>query len=193
MRDGARRAGGVVAAAVVGAGVLGVGVAQADDFTVGGAFTAVATDVLLIEFTSPGGAFTAFTSQWENADPPFPNGFDAQLQLFDGTGPTATFSTEGDDGGFGFSATIGGTTFTGGDFDSLLDLVLAAGDYTLGLTNWDNDSIGPTLADGYDGFGGLFVNGPEFRVHLLGVEGIEVVEAPGPVSVSGPFDGDMMM
>ncbi len=55
-----------------------------------------------------------------------------------------------DDDGVLFSANVGGTTFTGGEADSLFDFgSLAAGNYTLGLTAFDNDPIGSTLGDGY--------------------------------------------
>ena len=146
------------ALAMAGTGFWGLGVAQADDFTIGGAFNNP-NDVVLIGFSHPGGAFSAFTSQWNGGGPPFGpslpaanpplDGFDAQLQLFIGTGADATFDIQDDDGCRGGTTidpgciqTIGGTLFTGGDRDSLLDFAgLAAGDYTLGLTNWNNDPL----------------------------------------------------
>ena len=65
---------------------------------------------------------------------------------------------------------------------------LAAGNYTLGLTAFDNDPIGSTLGDGYSELGNLgnFI-GPNFRVHLLGIGEILNVQSPNPVSISGPF------
>jgi hypothetical protein len=197
------------AATVLAIGLGAAGAAQADDFTIGGAFDAP-NDVLLIEFSHPGGGFLAFTSQWNGGfapDGPVPppadpalDGFDAQLQLFIGTGPTATFDTDSDDNCQGppivaeCIQTIGGTTFTAGARDSLLNFVLPAGDYTLGLTNYNNDSAGLTLGDGYDDDGDdgttgeQGFTGTQFRVHLIGIGEILNVDAPSSVSISGPFD-----
>ncbi len=134
-----------------------------------------------------------------DATPPL-DGFDAVLALFVGTGPPATLDSLNDDGctvaGVVLPActqSIGGTAFTGGARDSLLDLPgLAAGDYTLILSAFANTPNGPTLDDGYNGNVSIgtpdagFV-APPFRVHLLGIDQILSIQSPNPVSISGPF------
>ncbi len=137
--------------------------------------------MVLIEFTHPGGEFTAFTSGWFSTGP----FIDSLLSLFADTGPGATFIEGDDDGGDGFSADVGGTVFTGGIRDALIqDPALAAGTYTLGLSSFSNFSAGPTLGDGYQGGG---IPG-DFRVHLLGITEILSVQNPAPVSISEPPD-----
>ena len=159
---------------------------QALDLTIGGAFDDP-NDVLLIEFSvaGPGSSapFTAFTSNFDPNHPlPSPS-IDPLLALFSGTGDFAVLGAEDDDGAQGFSADVDGVIFTGGDFDSLLDLDLPTGDYTLGLSSFPNFAEGLLLGDGYTDFG--FEAGT-FRVHLLGVDQILGTQGPAPVSPSFP-------
>lgn len=177
---------------IIGLGLLGAADAQASDFTITGDFSDP-NDVLLIDFTSSGGAFIAFTSQRTNAPQSDPlSSFDPEIQLFTGTGPNALFLDFSDDGCSGSdprcNQTVGGVNYIGGGNDAALDFILPAGEFTLGLTNDDNRANGPNLSDGYDDDGDPLTDGTEFRVHLLGVEGVNRTQGP-VASVSGPFMG----
>lgn len=69
-------------------------------------------------------------------------GFDPVLALFDLGG---ILLAQNDDGG----ASVPADAITGATFDSFLRLDLAAGDYTIALLQFDNEALGPTLADGF--------------------------------------------
>jgi len=171
--------------AALAAGLLcGAPHAQALDLTIGGAFDDP-DDVLLIEFSVDGSSpFVAFTS---NFDPTtgLTDPIDPILTLFSGTGDFAFLEAVDDDGAQGFSADLNGVIFTGDFFDSLLDVSLPVGDYTLGLSSFPNFAEGPLLGDGYSNFGFDFGTG-DFRVHLLGVDQILGTQGPAPVSPSFP-------
>jgi hypothetical protein len=70
-------------------------------------------------------------------------GFDPVLALFDAGG---TLLGQNDDGG----ADVPADALTGATFDAYLALVLAAGDYTLAVAQFDNLARGPALADGFE-------------------------------------------
>lgn len=80
-------------------------------------------------------------------------GFDPVLAVFDGAG---TLLGQNDDGG----ADVPADALTGATFDAFLVLALAAGDYTLAVSQFDNLALGPTLADGFERTGqGAFTTG----------------------------------
>jgi hypothetical protein len=87
-------------------------------------------------------------------------GFNSDLALFSGTGPGATLIASNDGASGGNPLT--GSTFgacpasalhidpaTGLVGDSCITLTLAAGTYTVALTEYDNYAIGPTLGAGF--------------------------------------------
>jgi hypothetical protein len=69
-------------------------------------------------------------------------GFDPILALFDSTG---TLIGQNDDGG----SAVPADAVTGSHFDTFLQVLLAAGDYTVGVMEFDNFANGPSLADGF--------------------------------------------
>ena len=70
-------------------------------------------------------------------------GFDPILALFDTAG---MLMGQNDDGG----ADVPADALTGATFDAFLVLVLAGGDYTLAVAQFDNMARGPSLADGFE-------------------------------------------
>jgi hypothetical protein len=160
--------------------------AQALDLTIGGAFDDP-DDVFLVEFSvagpSPSVLFTAFTSNFDPTNS-LPDPTDPILTLFSGTGDFAVLEDDNDDGAQGFSAAVNGVIFTGEFLDSLLDVSLPVGDYTLGVSSFPNFAEGPSLGNGYSNFD--FGTGGNFRVHLLGVDEILGTQGPAPVSPSFP-------
>ena len=79
-------------------------------------------------------------------------GFDTYLSLFAGTGPSATFLASNDDG-----PCPPATPVAGNCADSRLSLSLAAGNYTLVVAAFDNQSLAENSGAGVlgDGFVGL--------------------------------------
>lgn len=69
-------------------------------------------------------------------------GFDPTVALFDSTG---LLVAQNDDGG----ADVPADSVTGATFDSYLAILLAPGDYTVALTVFDNEALGPALANGF--------------------------------------------
>jgi len=74
-------------------------------------------------------------------------GFDSVLSLF---GATGMLLAENDDGGFNVPT----EALTGTTFDAFLALNLAAGDYFIAVTQFDNLAIGPLLSSGFVRTGG---------------------------------------
>jgi hypothetical protein len=107
------------------------------------------------------------------------NGFDAggidpYFTLFSGTGPTATFLASNYDQAFS----------TGGDF--LINLALAAGDYTIALGTFANQAFAennpdadPSLGDGF-----TFLGGPGFLGNYYYELSVDLGEPP-PVPEPG--------
>ena len=77
-------------------------------------------------------------------------GFDPVLTLFDGTG---AFVIENDDG---IPPQVQYDPVTGKPYDSFLEIALAAGNYILAITQWDNFAVGPNLSDGFSKTGNPF-------------------------------------
>ena len=69
-------------------------------------------------------------------------GFDIVLSIFD---PAGTLLAANDDGG----ADVPTDAITGAAFDSFLALTLPAGTYTIAVSQFDNEALGPTLASGF--------------------------------------------
>lgn len=70
-------------------------------------------------------------------------GFDPVLTLFDGNGQFLAFNDDDTSG------TVAEDTQTGQGYDSLLNLILAAGNYTVALTQFGNFTNSANLADGF--------------------------------------------
>lgn len=70
-------------------------------------------------------------------------GFDPVLTLFDGNGKFVAANDDDDSG------TVAQDPKTGQGYDSLLNLVLAAGNYTVALTQFGNFTNSANLADGF--------------------------------------------
>lgn len=83
-------------------------------------------------------------------------GFDPILALFSGTGPTAVFIGQNDDGG---SSLVPTDTETGKAWDTYLQETLDAGIYTVSVMEFDNFANGPTLGDGFTRTGELDFTG----------------------------------
>lgn len=101
-------------------------------------------------------------------------GIDPYFTLFSGTGPTATFLASNYDQAFS----------TGGDF--LINLALAAGDYTIALGTFANMSLAennpdadPSLGDGF-----TFLGGPGFLGNYYYELSLDIGEPP-PVPEPG--------
>lgn len=138
---------GSLAGAVTIALVTG-GVAEAADFSFRGNFTAD-DDVQLFNFTV--GAESTVTLRTfsyaggTQADGTViaAGGFDPILALFDSAG---SLLDQNDDDP---SGTVPADPVTGVAYDTLLTRLLAAGDYTVSIMQYDNFANGPTLADGF--------------------------------------------
>ena len=75
-------------------------------------------------------------------------GFDPILALFSGTGPTATYINQNDDGG----GSVPADPVTGEQYDTYLQAILAAGSYTVSIMEFDNffsGSIGDPFSAGF--------------------------------------------
>jgi hypothetical protein len=161
--------------------------AQALDLTIGGAFDD-RDDVFLIEFSvagpGPSVPVTLFTSNFDPTNR-LTAPFDPILALFSGTGDLAVLEDENDffDVFDLFSADVNGVIFTAQFPDSLLEVDLPVGDYTLGLSGFPNFAEGGVLGNGYVNFG---IETGNFRVHLLGVDQVLGTQGPAPVSPSFP-------
>ncbi|OAI07980.1 DVUA0089 family protein [Methylomonas methanica] len=129
----------LVIAALAGAAALpGPALPAAFDFN--GSFSQD-NDVVRFDFNlGLPGAVTLFTSSWLGG------GFDPILTLWDGGGNQIL---EQDDGSLGGALVSNGVTYDYGEFDSYINLNLAAGNYIATLTQYDNFSVSTLLADGF--------------------------------------------
>lgn len=108
---------------------------QDDDFRLFPLHLDAATRLTLVSYSYAGGT--------NGAGQAIPRGgFDPVLALFDLGG---NLLAQNDDGG----ANVPADAITGATFDSFLRLNLAAGDYTIAMLQFDNEALGPTLADGF--------------------------------------------
>jgi hypothetical protein len=130
-------------AAMVACGMF-AGAARAADFDYSGIFN-VDNDVLKFHFTVANpSTVTVFSSSWVQG------GFDPILSLWDASG---NFVHEQDDGGITTGGFSNGVFYATGVWDSYYTVNLAAGDYTVAITQYSNFAVGSTLAQGfrYDG------------------------------------------
>jgi len=102
-------------------------------------------------------------------------GIDPYFTLFSGTGPAATFLASNYDQAFS----------TGGDF--LINLALAAGDYTIALGTFANQAFAennpdadPDLGDGF-----TLLGGPDFLGNYYYELSVDIGEPPPPVPEPG--------
>lgn len=103
-------------------------------------------------------------------------GFDTVVSLFTGSGASALLIGANDDG-------VGVATdpATGFARDALLEVfALAAGEYTVALTQFANFANGPTLGDGFLGAGDPAFNGRSsaWALDILGVDAAHVIAEP---------------
>jgi hypothetical protein len=78
-------------------------------------------------------------------------GFDPILALFQGTGPSAVYISQNDDGGCG---NVAADAVSGECWDTYLAVSnLTAGDYTVSVMDYANFAFGPTLGDGFENSG----------------------------------------
>jgi len=113
-------------------------------------------------------------------------GFNSDLALFSGTGSSATLLASDDDStgnplpgpssscGAGAVKTDPTTGLVG---DSCISLLLGAGTYTLVLTEYDNDAIGPTLGAGF--FESIFNPGDPTFTSINGCSNGQFCDAGG--------------
>ena len=109
-------------------------------------------------------------------------GFDTLVSLFSGNGSTAILIGANDDG-VGVATDPG----TGNAFDALLEsFSLAAGDYTVALTQFANFAAGPTLGDGFIGSGSSGFDGRSsgWALDLLGVDSAHEVPLPPTLALA---------
>ncbi|MEG9435654.1 PEP-CTERM sorting domain-containing protein [Edaphobacter sp. HDX4] len=145
------RASKVLIAACVFA--LSSAVSHADDFSFTGTFNSI-NDVQLFTFTV-GASSNVVLRTWSYAggvnaqgQTIAAGGFDPILALFQGTGSSAVYIGQNDDGG----SAVPADPVTGAHFDTYLaQNSLAPGDYTVSIMDYANFATGPTLGDGFTG------------------------------------------
>ena len=128
-------------------------VCRADNFSFTGNFTGIndvqlftftvgaTSNVTLVSYGYAGGTNSAGTVIAEG-------GFDPILALFQGTGPSAVYVGQNDDGG----SSVPADSVTGAHYDTYLNLTgLTAGEYTVSIQDYSNFANGPTLGDGFSG------------------------------------------
>lgn len=127
--------------------------AHADDFSFTGNFTNI-NDVQLFTFTV-GASSNVVLRTWSYAggvnaqgQTIAAGGFDPILALFQGSGPTATYINQNDDGG----SAVPADPVTGAHYDTYLAVSnLTPGVYTVSVMDYANFAVGPTLGDGFTG------------------------------------------
>ena len=109
-------------------------------------------------------------------------GFDPVLSLFAGLGSSAIL-IGGNDDGFGVAT----DPVSGFALDSLASFTpLLAGTYTVSLSEVANFANGPTLGDGFLGFGNPGFDGRSgrFALDILGVTSATLIPAPSTLALS---------
>jgi len=126
---------------VVGFSLLGVSDGALADIDYIGAFTKD-NDVLRVDFTvDTARSVTFFTSSWDDG------GFDPVLTLWNSAG---NFILDWDDSGTdNGTALSNGVSYGYGFSDVFCVQTLAAGSYSVTITQWDNYANRPNLADGF--------------------------------------------
>jgi hypothetical protein len=169
----------LLAAAVL---ALSSAASRADDFSFTGNLNGI-NDVQLFTFTV-GATSNVVLRTWSYAggvnaagQTIAEGGFDPILALFQGTGSSAVFINQNDDGGCG---AVAADAVTGACYDTYLALNnLTAGTYTVSVMDFANFANGPTLGDGFTGgalAGGTYLDytghnrNSSWAFDILGVE-----------------------
>jgi PEP-CTERM motif-containing protein len=114
------------------------------DFDFSGTFTND-NDILLIDFSVADiSTVTIFSSSWLSGDSGL--GFDPILAIWDSAG---NLIQEQDDGGNIGSTMSNGVSYNHGTWDTYFSVLLAAGDYTASIGQFDNFAVGTNLSDGF--------------------------------------------
>ncbi len=96
-------------------------------------------------------------------------GFDPILAVFSGTGNSAVYINQNDDGG----SQVPADPLTGEHYDTYLSTPLAAGTYTVSIMQYDNFANGPTFGDGFrEQNNPNFLNGVCTDNHFCDVSGV---------------------
>jgi hypothetical protein len=140
----------LVAACVL---ALSSAAACADDFSFTGNFNNI-NDVQLFTFTV-GSNSNVVLRTWSYAggvnaqgQTIAEGGFDPILALFQGSGASAAYINQNDDG----ESAVPADPVTGAHFDTYLVVNnLTPGVYTVSIMDFDNHALGPTLGDGFSG------------------------------------------
>jgi hypothetical protein len=166
-------------------------ICRADDFSFTGTFTnindvqefvftvAAPSTVTLVSYSYAGGVNSAGTVIPEG-------GFDPILALFSGTGPSAVYIGQDDDGG----GNVPADSVTGQHYDTYLQETIAAGTYTATIQDYANFAVGPTLGDGFTGgalTGGTFIDATGANRNgnwAFDVDGVDSASAPGQPGTS---------
>jgi hypothetical protein len=127
--------------------------AHADDFSFTGNFNNI-NDVQLFTFTV-GSNSNVVLRTWSyaggvNAQGQMiaQGGFDPILALFQGSGASAVYINQNDDGG----SAVPADSVTGAEYDTYLAVNnLTPGIYTVSVMDYANFAVGPTLGDGFTG------------------------------------------
>ena len=172
-------------------------VAKADNFSFTGNLNSI-NDVQLFTFTVGAGSNVVLRT-WSYAGGVnaagqviAEGGFDPILALFQGTGASAVFINQNDDGG----ANVPGDAVTGAHYDTYLAVNnLAPGDYTVSVMDFANFANGPTLGDGFSGgalTGGTFRDATghnrdsHWAFDILGVQAATTPDNPTTPAVPEP-------
>jgi len=141
---------------ILGLVASAVATAAPANFSFAGTF-ADDDDVQLFNFTANGTSTARLISYsyaggtQANGNTVLRGGFDPMLALFDGTGlqvgqnDDSISSTTGACG----PAAVGTDAQTSRQWDTCLDLVLAAGNYTVSVAEYSNFALGPNLSNGF--------------------------------------------
>lgn len=169
---------------------LSSAVSHADDFSFTGNFSSI-NDVQLFTFTV-GASSNVVLRTWSYAggvnaagQTIAEGGFDPILALFQGTGASAVYINQNDDGG----SLVPADSVTGAHYDTYLAVnSLTPGVYTVSIMDYANFANGPTLGDGFRGgalTGGTYIDatGHNRDSHwAFDVLGVESATTPPPTS-----------
>ena len=153
-------AGVVFTGAVAFAAITGQAQAVPMNFSFAGTFNQD-DNVQLFNFTADGASIAYIVSYGygggtqANGAVHSQGGFDTILTLFDSTGALVDSNDDGDSQCFIDAAAIAGSggnadSNTGMTYDTCFSAMLAAGDYTVAVTQFDSFAVGPNLSDGFD-------------------------------------------
>ena len=149
-------------------------------------------DIVLLNFTvGEVSTITIFSSSWDDG------GFDPILAIWDASGDLVNQQDDGHNVGSTLSNAV---SYDHGNWDSYYDVILAVGDYTASIGQFDNFAAGGNLSDGFthDGdphFTQAFGPQPDFNGVLSSTDGrtsdwtfhiLNVEEASNPGEIPEP-------